>query len=256
MNIISRIKQNPAQALKIFNHRLFSICGHSNFVRFIVLTRSRTGSNLLLSFLNSHPNIFTESEIFNKLSGRNYQDILLKTFTKQPYFIKAKGFKIFYYHPLDDKSNGLWDDLTKMDNLRIIHLKRRNIFRTIISRKIAGQLGSWSTSSPKESRTETKKTIVFTKKELEESFIQTRKWENIADKMFKKFPMISIYYEDLISDPVNTFNNITDFLNVKHVQPKTKLRKQNPEKQKHLVSNYDELMVAFTDTEWHSFFED
>ncbi|MGB9498505.1 MAG: hypothetical protein ACKVE4_01885 [Dissulfuribacterales bacterium] len=34
--------------------------GHTNFRRFIVLSRSRTGSNLLISFLNSHPKYYED----------------------------------------------------------------------------------------------------------------------------------------------------------------------------------------------------
>ncbi len=73
---------------------------HSDFQRFIVLSRSRTGSNMLLSFLNSHPNIHAEGEVFNRLNGQNYQEILSRVFADQPPRILAKGFKIFYYHPM------------------------------------------------------------------------------------------------------------------------------------------------------------
>ena len=72
---------------------------------FFVLTRSRTGSNMLISFLNSHPNIKAHYEIFRTLEGKNYNDIFNETFSKYDEGTKAIGFKIFYYHPHQWREN-------------------------------------------------------------------------------------------------------------------------------------------------------
>jgi LPS sulfotransferase NodH len=211
---------------------------------------------MLLSFLNSHPNVHAQGEIFQKLNGRSYEDIFSKAFAKQPYYIRAKGFKIFYYHPLDDESNDIWGDLMNLGNLWVIHLKRRNIFRTLISRKIAGIQDAWEVTSSKRIHTGKEKVVTFTTEELEEGFKQTREWEKGGDEKFSTHPLMSVYYEDLVDDPEGTFGKITDFLGVHYVQPKTNLRKQNPERLRDLVINYDELKSAFSGTEWQSFFEE
>jgi len=230
--------------------------GHTNFRRFIVLSRSRTGSNMLISFLNSHSNVHAKGEIFNRLNGRNYKEIFAKVYAQQPFHIKARGFKIFYSHPLDDKSDDVWDNLISMDNLWVIHLKRRNILRTLISRKIAGLQDVWSVSSDKSKINDRNKTIVFTVEKLNKGFEQTKEWENSGDEKFKKHPLISVYYEDLVNNPEGTFGNITDFLDVKYEPPKTILRKQNPERLRDLVTNYSELKKAFSGTQWQEFFEE
>ena len=80
------------------------------------------------------------------------------------------------------------------------------------------QQGIWAISSPRQPKNEERRTVSFTKKELEDGFIQTKKWENDADKTFGNFPMISIYYEDLVNNTTNSFNIIADFLGVKHIQ--------------------------------------
>lgn len=230
--------------------------GHTNFRRFIVLSRSRTGSNMLISFLNSHSNVHAEGEIFNRLNGRNHKEIFAKVYAQQRLHIKAKGFKIFYYHPLDDTSNDVWDDLIKLDVLWVIHLKRRNILRTLISRKIAELQDVWTVSSDKSCDNGRNKTITFTVEELDNGFKQTKEWENSGDRMFKKYPLISVYYEDLVNDPEGIFGNITDFLGIKNEPPKTILRKQNAEKLSDLVTNYSELKKAFSGTQWQEFFEE
>ncbi|MFP3982435.1 MAG: sulfotransferase [Desulfurivibrionaceae bacterium] len=256
MKLIIKVLKHPSKALKELKYRFLKAVGHSDYKRFIVLSRSRTGSTMLISFLNSHPNIRAEEEIFSKLNGKDYENILKKTFSREPRNIKAKGFKIFYYHPQDDESGAIWEELIKLNDLLVIHLKRRNIFRTLISRKLAVIQNSWIANSSKKLNQDKDKRVSFTVEELEEGFKQTREWERLGDEMFKNHSKISVYYENLVSDPEDTFAKITDFLDLHYVEPKTNLRKQNPENLRDLVTNYDELKSAFSGTEWYSFFED
>lgn len=222
-----------------------------------MLSRSRTGSNLLISLLNSHPHIKAEGEIFSKLNGKNYKEVLAKAFSKQPYFVKAKGFKIFYYHPQDDCSCGIWDELQSMKDLYVIHLKRRNILRTLISRKIAGIQDVWVVRSDRRSSSRKEQTCIsFTVDELNEGFRQTREWEDAGHNKFRNHPLLSINYEDLINDRSTIFRELTEFLDVQDTQPKTNLKKQNHRSMKETITNYNQLKLAFVETEWASFFEE
>jgi len=173
--------------------------------------------------------------------------------------VKSHSFdiilKIFYYHPLDDESNSIWNDLSNMNNLYVIHLKRRNILRSLVSRKIAGMKDQWKTTSNDVDNIDDK-AVTFSVEELEEAFSETREWERNGDERFKNHPMHSVYYEDLVNNPEATFGTITDFLDLHSVVPETKLKKQNTEKLRDLVKNYDELKLAFSKTEWESFFEE
>lgn len=256
MNIIVKAIKDPKKAARVLIYRSRSIFGHTSFKRFIILARSRTGSNLLVSFLNSHSNVYSEGEIVSWLHGRDYRSILRRVFGKQPNEILAKGFKIFYYHPQDDDSCKIWDDLVAMDDLVVIHLKRRNILRTLISRKIAGIQGVYSDTPGKRKVNSDKKVVNFTVQDLEEGFQYTRKMETDGDEMFKDHPLLPIYYEDLVNDPEGTFNKVTDLLGVDQIHPQTNFRKQNPEKASTLITNYHELEKAFAGTEWSEFFEE
>lgn len=99
-------------------------------IKFIVLTRSRTGSNLLVSMLNSHPDVRCGGEELRSLNGRQVSEAIETSFPIRQ-ALKASGFKIFYYHPLDDSSGAVWDTLSAMRELRVLHLMRRNILRTL-----------------------------------------------------------------------------------------------------------------------------
>lgn len=259
MRKIRRALANPRKAIYVLIHHLgtlFGHLGHREYARFVVLTRSRTGSTMLTSFLNSHPNIYAMGEVFSWLNGKRYENVLNKVFSRQPANVKAVGFKIFYYHPQDDPSCGIWNELMNMRELRLIHLKRRNILRTLLSRKIAAKRDIWSATNGVARVDVDAKKVEFKVDELREEFERTRAWEEEYDKMFSTHPIVVVYYEDLVERPEMAFRWITDMLGLPHHKPKTALVKQNPEKLSQLIVNYEEVKQAFSGTQWESYFED
>ncbi len=236
------------------SHRMLAAFGHRDYVQFIVLTRSRTGSNLLLSFLNSHPHIFCEGEIFAKLKGADPLSKLRRTFGKQPRHIHAKGFKIFYYHPLDESADELWQELERCTEIRVIHLTRDNVLRTLLSRKIAGIKDTW-TGTRFDAAGSDGKQVSFTTEELESGFRQTRAWEDSGNVRFRAHQTIQLSYEGLVKDPHALYRQLLVFLDLPENIPSTGLRQQNPETLRELISNYDELKIAFTGSAWESYFE-
>lgn len=237
-------------------HDILSLFGHTDFVPFIVLTRSRTGSNLLLSFLNAHRNVYAESEIFARLDGVDPLARLKRAFGRQPRSVKAKGFKIFYYHPLDIRAPTLWSTLEKSESLRVIHLTRENILRTLLSRKIAEAQDVWTGTAYDGAGDVRSKSVRFTRQELEEGFSRTRAWEHAAVERFGDHPFLSVTYENLVRDMSAAFARVLAFLDIPYIEPTTKLQKQNPEKLRDLIANYDEMKDAFAATQWQSFFDE
>jgi LPS sulfotransferase NodH len=233
--------------------RLPAALKHDRFTRFIVLSRSRTGSNLIVSLLASHPQIDAEGEILNRLRGRNPGDVLDRTFGPQPFFVRAKGFKIFYYHPLDGRSEEVWERLTSMPELAVIHLRRWNVLRTVVSRRIAGDRDEWLTRGEPTIATEAK-AVTIGPEELERAFRQTRAWESEGERRFAGHRVFPLWYEGLVADIPGTFAEITAFLGVRYVKPSTDLRRQNPEPLEDLLSNYDELHESMRGTELEAFF--
>jgi len=261
MTFITKIQKgikDPKRGIKVINNRLFGLVGHNNFTPFIILTRSRTGSNMLVSFFNSHPNVFCEAEIFGDISKHNYQEILRRTFRKQPHYCKAKGFKIFYYHPRDKSQSDVWKELVAMEKLHVIHLKRRNILKTLISRRIAGLTDTWKTQSKKVVNKSMKQNLDLnlTTEDLKEGFEKTQQWEREGGELFKDPPLISIDYEDLVANPEATFRQVTDFLGLVPMKPKTALKKQTTRSMRDSLPNYDSLKADFADSPWASYFED
>lgn len=255
MSLATKGIRRASLLAKVSTYRVLSLFGHEDYVRFIVLTRSRTGSNLVVSFLNAHPNIFSEGEIFARMQGRDPLARLKSAFGNQPRHIKAKGFKLFYYHPLDADGTALWRQLESMQDVRIIHLTRRNVLRTLLSRKIAGMQDKWTATRYDKVGVETRR-VEFTVQELEVGFRETREWERAADARFHAHPVLKVTYEELVHDARHDYAKMLAFLTVSDIAPSTILRKQNPESLKSLIINYNELKAAFTDTEWADYFDE
>lgn len=257
IHLINKAIREPRKALSVALHTVFAPVGHYSYRRFVVLTRDRTGSNMLIQMLNSHPNIAADYEIFAKLYGKSAQSILNKAFARQPFYIKAKGFKIFYYHPQDD-SGAIWDIIQSMDDLYVIHLKRRNILRTLVSSRIAYSTGVYGIRTHKEETNYRKKVnpIIYPFDRLRHDFIQTKEWERYGEDKFNDHPMLSIYYEDMVNDRNATFNTITDFLGLSRKEPRTDFKKQGTKRLHEMLENYDQLKRSFIGTEWEVFFDE
>lgn len=256
--MLTKIKKgmkDPILAAKLLQIRSGLYLGHSDYRKFIVLSRSRTGSNLLIDLMNTHPMIYAEGEIFSSLEGRTANQILETIYSRYPKYIKVVGFKIFYYHPQDDESGLIWELLKEMEDLIVIHLKRRNILRTLLSRKIAGITNAYRHDLGKD-HSDGNKRCSFTEDELLSGFEQTRGWEDDFGGMFQTYEGIEIYYEDMADNMYREFRRITKILNLKYREPRTTLKKQNPEKMYDLIGNYHELKEKFANTEWADFFDD
>ena len=146
--------------------------------------------------------------------------------------------------------------MQNLNDLYVVHLKRRNILRTLLSRKIAGITDAYRYDLQKSGKNNQKKTCRFTADELRAGFEQTREWEINFAHLFADKLVIDVYYEDLVCNPTLEFNKIVEKLQIKPHSPRTYLKKQNPEKAIELIENYATLKAAFTDTQWACFFED
>jgi len=117
-------------------------------MRFVIIGSQRTGSNHLVSLLNSHPEIVCYGELFRnrydilknipKIS-ENYSDInyrksnfiSLLHYLDQLNYCKTWGFKIFPEH-----SQKIIENLIQKNKFKIVLLQRENILAQYSSLKI------------------------------------------------------------------------------------------------------------------------
>jgi LPS sulfotransferase NodH len=140
--------------------------------------------------------------------------------------------------------------------IKIIHLKRQNKFRSIVSKLIAMKTQQWEKidSRSQDQESATVRTVEIPEVFLDQELTRITSWEKSGDEYFADHPKISVFYEDLVASPASEFRTLTDFLGVEYCEPKTQYQKQNPQPLSELVENYDDLKRRFEGTQWEGYF--
>lgn len=224
---------------------LTRIFGQKSFHPFVVICHPRTGSNLLLSYLDDHPNIKARGEIFKALKGRSIKEIYSSFMHREASGVKAKGFKILYSHPEDGDPAELLRWIDGIPDMLIIHLTRSEKLSTLTSLEIAKQTDVWGLRINEPGISIEKKQIRIEKaaalKFLEEI---TAEEKRIDARYQKRKSYLQITYEDLINDTEGILQSICQALNVPYTKMRTKYKRSNPEDLRQLIANYAELEAA------------
>lgn len=242
-----------------------------DYTRFIILGRSRSGSNLLRGLLNSHSQVVTFEELFKdpenigwgldgypvdnrtleRFANHTLEFIEQDLFTKMPVHIKAVGFKIFYYHAHSTSLAPVWEYLQADTRVHVLHIKRRNILKTHLSKKRAELTDSWINLTGEKQKPVSVKLDI---EECRQAFEQTRAWEEKYDQFFVQHPTMEIVYEDLAQAYSTVMGEVQRFLglDIEELQPQT--YKQAHQLLSEAISNYGELKSAFQDSPWSGYF--
>jgi LPS sulfotransferase NodH len=245
--------------------------GRSDYTPFIVLGRSRVGSNLLRSLLNDHPQIVAFGEVFRDVNELDWdhvgyfqtdsareliqQDpvrfIERRLLGRYPKAVRAVGFKLFYYHARTGAQAGVWPWLVGRRDIRVIHLKRGNLLQTHVSRKRAALTGQWVNTSGAPDRTVTLELDVD---EMLRDFEQTRAWEADADETFAEHPLLQVQYEQLASNFASEARRLSEFLSVEPRDVRPSTFQQSTQPLSATIANYHELKARVAGTPWSTFF--
>ncbi len=250
---------------------------HSDYCKFIILGKGRSGSNFLRSLLDSHGQILTFGEIFRRpgeigwgrsdynkyfqspklvtlMRNESPEFIEKKVFGKFPRKISAVGFKIFYQHAHGDAREAAWTFLKNEKDLKVIHLKRRNILKRLVSYKKALVTNEWKVGRTDQKKEKIKVSLTY--EECLQEFLRITADQEKYDDFFKNHPKIELIYENLSSDRDKEMKRVQSFLGVDDKPLKPSTRKQSYQPLSDSISNYFELKEKFGGTPWESFFED
>lgn len=236
------------RVVKLTITRLF---GNRNYQKVVILGRQRTGSSLLVWLLRSHPRVEIPGEVFRLLKGRSCLQVWNQTFGRHLPWVRYVGFKIFYYHPEDSPDREVWDLIQQDPTIKVIHITRKNLLRTYISKLIAQKTGAWNSRQESAPMSKEDKQVTVDVAHCLAEMRDTLAWEeSYGRKMFPNHPYMDLTFEELTGDLQGTINGIMGFLGLKSIRVKSKLKRQNPEKLEDLISNYSELKAALSGTEF------
>jgi hypothetical protein len=241
--------------------------------------------------LHSHPAIVCFREIFNgrldnvnfgvegyddfrerERAARNDDPVRFlseRIFCEYPPGIRSVGFKLHYAQHWDFP--GIIPHLAQDHELQVIHLRRRNSLRTLVSIKLAQQTGVWvedgkpvltASNASRALRHPTKaarrvgshlsrlgkRPVVITPGEYGEFALQMRLRQTGYAKLFAGHEMLDVDYQDISRDGGAAFARVLEFLGMEPASLAVTLRRQNPEPLRDLIENYDELFAAFENT--------
>ncbi len=247
--------------------KLGLIRGQRDYARFVILCTGRVGSNMLSSFLNSHPGIVVKGEIFGQSEARGLRNnanldldayIEREAYSDYPRGIQAAGFKLFYNHAKRKmpEPNAMWNYLEADRSIKMIHLTRDNLLRAYLSKVIADKTARWTQAGPLNAVSTEEKRTTLDFDEAKRRFSKIQSWESEANKSFRNHDMIHVTYEQLAAEPQPTLNDIQKFLGVEPRNLSSFHTKQNPERLSVLIENYSELKAKFADTSWIKYFDD
>jgi LPS sulfotransferase NodH len=225
--------------------------------KYLLLTSPRSGTHMLKSSLEAHPNIICLTEMFNPdyIQGKYpYDDRLpakqvLDKFIYCDYKpeIKAVGFCLHRSGARFGNWPRLWNILKEMPDLYVISLYRENLLRRYMSVQLQ-QITNLKTAKiePRD----------FDLEILIQEFQKQISKREEFNHRFSEHPIIQVSYESLCNDYQTTINKVQEFLGVPitELKPGTGKRQNPPMSQ--YIKNYQELKERLTGTEWETFFDD
>lgn len=252
---MEKIKKIYSRILRGKENVSNTLFGDLKYKKFVIISRSRTGSTLLMALLNKHSQVICEGELFKKLNGKSCLEIWNELYSKKPKRIKHVGFKLFYYHPFDtDKT--VWDFIDKDKEVAIVHLTRKNYLEAFVSQKIGEKTKQWSESKLRpHNLTLEQKQVVLEPEECLETFETIRNYERETKERYKNRKFIEIDYGDLNNDKEGTVGQILNALSLSKETLEVVNKKQNKESLQDLIQNYAQLKSYFSNTEWNYLFK-
>lgn len=236
------------------NYTKDALFGDREFKKFFIISDSRTGSTLVNNMLNFHPNIVAEGEVFKMPESQSSVQAWHKLFRKRPKKIDYVGCKLFYHHPLlGDRE--VWDLVENDKSIIIIHLIRKNILRSLVSKKIGLKTKKWTENIHSHGSIDLeKKKIELEVEECETYFNEIINHQERIDKIFSNHKLIHVTYEELAKDRRKIINKIFKEFDLEIYDRDSELKKQNPESLQDLILNFEELQNQFNGTKWESYF--
>ncbi len=241
---------------------------------FIILGTARTGSTMLWSYLNSHPDILCLRGVYgstNKINfGKFYGELpeeyhsseLIKLRNERPIeFLenyvwkeyskpfKAVGFKYFYDHDrhLSNKEEVISYFKTNRV-IKFLHLKRENLLATLFSYKRALAQQQWTKAN-------TDFLTSITAQECNDYFQQILDNQKRFDELFTD-RTLHVSYDNLLKATERTLQEVLDFIGVKSISLETETNKNRETKLSDCITNYTELKTHFKRTDYAKYFNE
>lgn len=237
------LRKRVMHRFKIFLHYHFS---RSEKEPIFIIAMRRTGTHLLLSYLNSIPNVFFATEILNRdaFYGLRQRFISKKAALKHIlysiYYCQSRlcGAKLIRIH-MENHKLSLTDLIKLFPNAKFIVLYRKIVLEQYLSLKIAENTDTWGLTKD----FKLPLSIHIDRNELAAYYASTKKYyEELIKDPCLKGRSILLSYEELANEAQTTFDKrIFPFLGLSSFPVSSQVMKQTTKKPREIVENYEEI---------------
>ncbi|PWD97762.1 sulfotransferase family protein [Marinilabilia rubra] len=229
-------------------------CLGATHQKFLIFGQGRSGSTLLVSLLNSHPNIKCEGEILNNATNFRKGNILFpKLFLRGKLAMYGNkfsyGYKVKVYQLEEQKKiHNISQFLNKQQNngWKIIFLQRKNVFDHAMSNIMAETTKRYHSYNNLNDYQAPK--IKVNINDLDEKIHFRHHYHKLENEILAnlKGDYITVTYEDDLLIPEKhqkTASKIFNYLNLEDADVATHLKKINSKKWDELIENYQEVKI-------------
>jgi hypothetical protein len=231
----------------------------STSVRYVVVCQARTGTHLLRTSLEQHPQVRCTWEPFNDKVVEHFAygvetpagEILARLWSAERGVI-ASGFPIHLNHGRGGRAwSDVWRLLASDQDVKRVDLYRRNLLAQLVSHRRALRSGDWMVTEGEE--VPNSGTVSLTPESCEAWFEATA--EQIRRQLSEDASSTLVTYEDLAGNLNETLKALFLVLGLEPVGVRPVLKKQGTQLRS-MVETFDELASAFKGSQWSSFFTD
>jgi LPS sulfotransferase NodH len=213
----------------------------------IVLSAGRSGSSLLVNYLNSNRQIHCHGEVLNSgheiygtTEGKTREELIRHVASffqkRDATYLGAK----FLTHQFDELDITVSDVLEVLRRPKVIALYRRSLLETYVSLLIAQETDTWYSTDVINNVSVILDLAQF--HEFAEG--QRRRWEDSMREVSRLCSFMCVSYEDLVSNRSEATQRIFSFLDLPATAVHSKSVRQNPGDLRSKIANYDSLPHA------------
>ena len=232
-------------------------------MKFVICSSPRTGSHALASALNEHSDLNVAGEVFFRpnefnVYGNTIKYALENIFSKYDGFILHRSSNVNISFPIEK----IWSEIFRIKDLKVINLKRLNIFEAVISLLHAMKNDLWQIKNKDSSVLVGYDSLIQPLKKIHidpnQLFFYLRRYseeyqqfDDLLNRNMVKF--INLSYEELCQNWEEQTIKVQKFLELipEKIDPATNKQIGGLD----YVENYGELKELLKESEWNSCFQ-
>lgn len=223
-------------------------------IRFVIFAQGRTGSTLLTSTLDNHPQITCQDEILStpRAFPIRFVENAARASAAHCFGFHVKIYQLTSWQRVEDVAG--WLATVQKRGWKIIYLRRENLLRHVLSNVFAEAAGAYHHRIGEQTRRPDR--IALSLGRLHHG-IEERRRQGLAERAaLAGLDHLELVYERDLESPetqAETFARIQSYLGVKTFQLSPPLSKAVAKPLTELLDNFDEVQAALSGTSDEAF---